>query len=174
MVNNESLVDTAQCWFKQEDMKSNPSQDPLQRDIREGSNTSEGGQGHNQQKSRSKGEGKGKRKHPGKVNHNQDQEDGQGTLRDFGLKRQRVEFVGGVPEDSGFEGRRLGRASYVFCVQKCNSVSMDPTTAEFVEESSMGMRSERALMETSKSQRERYFSPLDVEMTDQRSTLEVL
>ena len=30
----------AQCWFKQEYMKSNPSQDPLQRDIREWSNTS--------------------------------------------------------------------------------------------------------------------------------------
>ena len=31
-------------------MKSNPSQDPLQRDIREWSNTSERGQGHSQPK----------------------------------------------------------------------------------------------------------------------------
>ena len=30
----------AQCWFKQEYMKSNPSQDQLQRDIREWSNMS--------------------------------------------------------------------------------------------------------------------------------------
>ena len=56
----------AQCWFKQEYMKSNPSQDPLQRDIREWSNTSEKGQSHNQPKGKSKGKGKGKKKHPGK------------------------------------------------------------------------------------------------------------
>ena len=43
----------AQCWFKQEYMKSNPSQDPLQQDIREWSN--EKGQGHSQPKSKSKG-----------------------------------------------------------------------------------------------------------------------
>ena len=76
-------------------MKSNPSQDPLQRDIREWSNTSEKGQGHSQPKGKGKGKGKGKRKHPGKVNHNEDQagspnEDGQRSLGDFGIKRQRV------------------------------------------------------------------------------------
>ena len=68
-------------------MKSNPSQDPLQRDIREWSNMSEKGQGHSQPKGKSKGKGKGKRKHPGKGNHNQHQagspnEDGQRTLGD--------------------------------------------------------------------------------------------
>ena len=42
-------------------MKSNPSQDPLQRDLREWSNTSETGQGHSQPK-----RGKGKGKHAGK------------------------------------------------------------------------------------------------------------
>ena len=73
----------AQCWFKQEYMKSTPSQHLLQRDIREWSNTSEKGQGHSQPKG--KGKGTGKRKHPGKGNHNQDQagspnEDGQRTL----------------------------------------------------------------------------------------------
>ena len=116
VVNNESLVDTAigvgesgtKCWFKQEYMKSNPSQDPLQRDIREWSNTSEKGQGHSQHKGKGKGEGKGKRKHPGKGNHNQDQagspnENGQRTLGEFGLKRQRVEFVGDVQENEDFE-----------------------------------------------------------------------
>ena len=40
----------AQCWFEQEYMKSNPSQDPLQRDIPEWSNTSEKGQGPSQPK----------------------------------------------------------------------------------------------------------------------------
>ena len=45
----------ARCWFKQEYMKSNPRQDPLQRDIREWTNTSEKGQGHSQPT----GEGKG-------------------------------------------------------------------------------------------------------------------
>ena len=82
----------AQCWFNQEFMKSNPAQDPLQRDIREWSNMSEKGQGHSQPMGKSEGKGKGKRKHPGKGGHNQDQagspnEDGQRTLGDFGVKR---------------------------------------------------------------------------------------
>ena len=52
---------------------------------------------------RAKVKDKGKRKHPGKGNHNQDQagspnEDGQRTLGYFGVKRQRVEFVGDVQE----------------------------------------------------------------------------
>ena len=37
-------------WFKQEYMEDNPPQDPLQRDIREWSNSAENGQGHNQPK----------------------------------------------------------------------------------------------------------------------------
>ena len=56
----------AQCWFKQEYMKSNPPQDPLQRYTREWTNTSETGQGHSQLQGKGKGKGKGKRKHPGK------------------------------------------------------------------------------------------------------------
>ena len=143
VVNSESLVGIAigvggsgtkkpSVGFKQEYMKSNPSQDPLQRDIREWSNMSEKGQGHNQPKGKGKGKGKGKRKHPGKGNHNKDQagspnEDGQRTLGDFCIKRQRVEFVGGGQENDDFECPRLDRAAYVFCVKKCNSVSMDPT-----------------------------------------------
>ena len=75
-------------------MKSNPTQDPLQRDSREWTNTSEKGQGHGQPK----GKGKGKRKHPGKGNHTQDEETGQRTLGDLGIQRQRVEFVGDVQE----------------------------------------------------------------------------
>ena len=108
-------------------MKSNPSQDPFQRDIRDWSNTSEKGQGHSQPKG--KGDGNGKRK--GKGNHNQDQagspdEDGRRTLSDFRFKRRRVEFVGDVQVNGDFENLRLDRA-YVFCVQKCNSISMDST-----------------------------------------------
>ena len=83
-------------------------------------------------KGRGKGKGKGKKKHPGKGNHNQDQagfpnEDGQRTMGDFGINRQRVEFVGDVQENDDFESARLDRAAYVFCVQKCNSITMDPT-----------------------------------------------
>ena len=97
-------------------MKSNPSPDPLQRDIREWSNMSEKGQGRSQPKG--KGKGKGKRKHPGKGNQNQGQaespsEDGQRTLGDFGIKRQRVEFVGDVQENDDFETPRVDRAAYV-------------------------------------------------------------
>ena len=89
-------------------MKSNPSQDPLQRDIREWSNSAENGQGHSQPKGKGKGKGKGKKKYPGKGNHNQEQagapneETGQRTLGDFGRKRQRVEFVGDVQENDDF------------------------------------------------------------------------
>ena len=109
-------------------MKSNPSQDPLQRDIREWSNTSEKGQGHSQPKGKGKGDGKGKRKRKG--NHNQDpagsqDDDGRRTLGDFGFKRRRVEFVGDVQENDDYESHRLDRAAHVFCVQKCNSISMD-------------------------------------------------
>ena len=77
----------AQCWSKQEYMKSNPSQDPLQGDIREWSNTSEKGQGHSQPKGTGKGKGKGKRKHPEKNQAGSPNEDGQRTLGDFGIKR---------------------------------------------------------------------------------------
>ena len=59
----------AQCWFKQEYTRSSPQQDPLQRDIREWTNPSEKGQGHNQPKG--KGKGKGKGKIPRTRNHNQ-------------------------------------------------------------------------------------------------------
>ena len=48
-------------------------------------------------------------------------------MGDFGLKRQRVEFVGDVQENDDFESSRLDRAAYVFCVHKCNSVTMDST-----------------------------------------------
>ena len=93
-------------------MKSNPSQGPLQRDIRAWSNTSEKGQGHNQPKGKSKGTGRGKKKLLGKGNRNQDQtgsrnEDGQRTLGDFGIKRHRVDFVGDVQENDDFESHRL-------------------------------------------------------------------
>ena len=74
-----------------------------------------------------------KRKHPGNGNHNQDQagspneETGQRMLGYFGIRRQRVEFVGDVQESDDFETLRVDRAAYVFCVQKCKSVTMDST-----------------------------------------------
>ena len=40
-------------------------------------------------------------------------------MDDFGIKRQRVEFVGDVPEhNENFEAHKVDRAAYVFCVQK--------------------------------------------------------
>ena len=102
-------------------------------------------------RAKAKGKGKGKRKHPGKENHKQDQagspnEDGQRTLGDFCIKRQRDEFVGDVQENDDFESLRLGPAAHVFCVQKCNSVSMDPTELPSSSKRvSEGMRSQRAL-----------------------------
>ena len=96
----------SQCWFKQEYTKNNPPQDPLQRDIREWSNSAEKGRGHNQLKG--KGKGKDKRKTCGKRNRNQDQagssdeETGQRRLDDLGVRRQRVEFVGDVKENDVF------------------------------------------------------------------------
>ena len=124
----------AHCWFKQEYTKSNPPQDALQRDIREWSNSAEKGQGHSQPKGKGKGRGKGKRRHSGKGNHNQDQagspddETGQRRLDDFGLTRQRVEFVGDVQEHTDdFETPRMDRAAYVFYVQKRKSVMTDWT-----------------------------------------------
>ena len=68
----------------------------------------------------------------------------------------------------------MDRAAYVFCVQKSNSVTMDskelPSSSKRVFDGS----GQRALMKNSISQRDRCFSPLDVEMIDQLSTLEVL
>ena len=130
----------AQCWLKQEYMKSNTSQDPLKRDIREWSNTSETGQGQSQPKGRSKGKGKGKKKHPRKGNHSQEKagspnEDGQRTIGDFGIKRQGVEFVGDVQENDDFESP-FGSSSLCFLrseVQQCFNGS--DRTAEFVDES---------------------------------------
>ena len=123
VVNSESLVDTVigvgESAIKKPSVGLNKSarraihlKTPLQRDIREWSNTSEKGQGHSQPKEKGKGKGKAKRKHPGKGKHNQD---------------QRVEFVGDVQENDDFETPRLDRAACVFCVQKCKSVMLDST-----------------------------------------------
>ena len=83
-------------------------------------------------RAKSKVKARARKNNPGKGNHNQDQtgsphEDGQRTLGDFGIKRQRVGFVGDVQENDDFECPRLDRAAYVFYVQKCNSIPMDST-----------------------------------------------
>ena len=129
----ESATRSRSVGFQQEYTNNSLLQDPLQRDIREWSNSAEKGQGHSQPKGKGRGRSKGKRKHLEKENRNQDQagspneETGQRTLGDFGIKRQRVEFVGDVQENDDFETPRLDRAACVFCVPKCKSVMMDST-----------------------------------------------
>ena len=159
-------------------MKSNPSQDPLQRDIREWSNTPEKMKGHSQPKGKGKGKGKGKRKNPGKGNHNQDQagspneETGQRTLVIS------VFFVRELNLSVMYDFETPDRAAYVFCVQKYKSVMMDstelPSSSTRVFQVCRGVRSQRALMKHLIIPQEGCFSPLDVEMIDQFSTLEVL
>ena len=90
-------------------------------------------------------------------NRNQDQagspnEDGQRTLGDFGLKRQRVEFVGDLSK------RRTILRLPDWIEQLVSDESEEPT----------------GIHEKFDQQRERCFSPLDVEMIDQLLTLEVL
>ena len=118
----------AQCWFEQEYTKSNPPQESLQRDIQKR-------QSHDQPKGKGKGKGKYIGTIPRKVNHNQDQagspdeDTGQRKLNDFGIKRQRVQFVGDVHEhDDGFETHREDRAAHVFSVHNCNNA-----TGEFLD-----------------------------------------
>ena len=94
------------------------------------------------------------------------------------MKRPRVEFVGDVRVNDDFETPRVDRAAYVFCVQKCKSVMMDSTNChvrrqEYVQVC-RGVRSQQALMRNLFRPQEGCFSPLDVEMTDQLLTLEVL
>ena len=106
--------------------------------------------GQTQPKGKGKGKGKGKRKHSGKGNHNQDQdqagspnEDGQRTLGDFGLKRQRVEFVDDVQEKDDFESPRLDRAAFTSAtVLRWIRGNCQVRRREFL----MGMRSQRALL----------------------------
>ena len=97
-------------------------------------------------------------------------------MGDFGLKRQRVEFVGDVQENDDFESLRLDRAAYVFCVQKCNSISMDSTELPSSSKRVCDGYEEPAGTHEKFDQinGERYFSSLDVEMIDQLLTLEVL
>ena len=110
--------------------------------------------GQTQPKGKGKGQGKGKRKHSGKGNHNQDQagspnEDGQRTLDDFGLKRQRVEFVGDVQEKDDFENPRLDRAAFTSAtVLRWIRGNCQVRRREFL----MGVRSQRALLKNSISQ----------------------
>ena len=126
MVSRDVLEDTAivvgELATKKRSVGSNKSTqrtthqktDP-RRDIREWTSPVEKRQGHNQPK------GKGKGKGAGKGNQNQDQaghpdEGGrQRRLNEFGMNRQRVEFVGDVQEhDDGFETPRADRAADVF------------------------------------------------------------
>ena len=68
-----------------------------------------------------------------KENHKQDQagspneETGQRTLGDFGIRRQRSEFLVDVQEIDDFETPRVDRAACVYCIQKRKSVMVDST-----------------------------------------------
>ena len=161
-------------------MKSNPSQDPLQRDIREWSNTSEKGESHNQPKGKSKGKGKGKKNI---------QEKGTTTRTRLDLRMKMdsarwVILISNVKELnlSVMSKRMMILRVPVWIEQLMCFVFKSATVLQWIRrncrvrrrESVMDMRSQRALMKNSISQRERYFSPLDVEMIDQLSTLEVL
>ena len=96
-------------------------------------------------------------------------------MGDFGLKRQRVEF------DVMSKRMMILRVS-VWIEQLMCFVFKSATVFQWIRrncrvrrrESVMGMRSQRALMKNLINQREKYFSPLDVEMIDQLLTLEVL
>ena len=79
--------------------------------------------------------------HPGEGNHNQDhagsldEETGQRKLDDFGIKRQRVEFVGDVQEhNDDSETPRVDRAAHVFLCSQVQNVMTDWPDAKFVEE----------------------------------------
>jgi len=102
----------AQCWFKQEYLKSNPGADPGQRDIREWTHTGHE-KGHSKGKGKGSGKGKGKahngwkgkgegpgqagghaqeppqQNQPNPEHHN----DRQRSLGEYGFKRQRVDAV---------------------------------------------------------------------------------
>ena len=89
----------SQSWLKQEYTKNNPPQDPLQTDIREWSNPEEKGQGH---------QPKGYQDQAGSP----DEKTGQRRLDDFGIKRQRDEFVVDVQVSDDFETPKVDRAAY--------------------------------------------------------------
>ena len=62
-------------------------------------------------------------------------------MGDFGIKRQRVEFVGGVQENDDFETPRVDRAACVFCVQKWQECHGGfDGIAKFVDENFFGMQ----------------------------------
>ena len=93
---------------------------------------------------------------------------------DFGIRRQRIEFVGDVQENGDFETSRLDRAAYVFSVQKCKRVVMDSTELPSSSTRVFDWSEEpAALMKNLISPQERYFLPLVVEMIVQLLTLGV-
>ena len=123
----------AQCLLKQEYIKSNPSQDPLQRDTRELSNTSEKRAWSQPAQGQKQRERQRQEKTSRKGNHNQDQA---GSLNEwiwtaqvwllwfFNVKELNLSVMSKRMMNLS---HRLDPAAYVFCVLKCNSVPVDPT-----------------------------------------------
>ena len=89
-------------------MKSNPYQDLLQRYIREWSNTSEKGQGHSQARARENIQEKETTTRT-RLDLRMKMDSARWVI--FGVKRQRVEFVGDVQENDDFENSPFGSSS---------------------------------------------------------------
>ena len=128
--------------------------------------------------------GKGKGQVPRKGNRNQDQagspdeQNGQRKLNDFGIRCQRVQFVGDVHvHDDGFESPRGSSSLHVLFsqLQKTPWANVWMCQVRRGFQACRRVRSHRAVMNNLISQRERCFSPLDVEtMVHKLLTLEVL
>ena len=124
----------AQCWFNQEYMKSNPSQDPLQRERFVNGQT-------RQRKGKVTTSPRANAKVKARTRKTSRKREPQTRSRlDLQMKMDSARWVilvESVKELNlsvmskriihDFESHRLDRAAYVFCVQKCNSISMDST-----------------------------------------------
>ena len=142
----------AQCWLKQGTQRAIHHKTRCQETFVNGRTQQRKGKVTASPKVKVKA--RGKRRHPGKGNHNQDQagspddETGQRRLDDFGITRQRDEFVGDVQEHTDAQNGSSSLCVFRSKVQECHD-GLDGI-AKFVKESffqvCVGVRSQRALM----------------------------
>ena len=149
----------AQCLLKQEYIKSNPSQDPLQRDTRELSNTSEKRAWSQPAQGQKQRERQRQEKTSRKGNHNQDQA---GSLNEYG---QRKFGYCGFLTSKSWICRWCPREWWIWVTvwiqQLMCFAFLSATVFQWIRqncrvrrrESLMGMESQRALMKNSISQR---------------------
>ena len=142
----------AQCWLKQEHTRSNPPQDPLQRDIRDWTNPAEKGRASPREREKKKAKKKTQEKEGA----------GQRRLNDFGKEH-----------DKGYEITRADRTAFVFCVHSCKNVMSQcpevPSSSVKVLSGVEGSEEPAGIRP-----QERCFVRLDVETSVQLLTLEVL